>query len=145
MIQDPVAAAIAQTDPKLRLQIKALRANTWQYIWYLLKEVRFSLLAAVIAGFGAVVSEVGASMMVGGNIRGETRVLTTATALEVSKGNFDIVSHDLQEICRLYERAIVLQGQIAADGSPAKLLQTKQIKDVETFLNHWSGKNSFAS
>lgn len=84
------AAAIAQTDPKLRLQIRALGANGFQYLWVLMKEVRFSLFAAIIAGFGAVVSEVGASMMVGGNIKGMTRVLTTATSLEVSKGNFDL-------------------------------------------------------
>lgn len=84
------SAAIEQTDPKLRLQIRALGANRAQFLWYLLKEVRFSLFAAIIAGFGAVVSEAGASMMVGGNIKGMTRVLTTATTLEVSKGNFDI-------------------------------------------------------
>ena len=83
------AAALQQTDPKLRLQIRALGATRLQYLWFLLREIRFSLLAAVIAGFGAVVSEVGASMMVGGNIKGSTRVLTTATVLEVSKGNFD--------------------------------------------------------
>lgn len=84
------SAAIQQIDPKMRLQIKALGATRVQYVWYLLKEARFSLLAAVIAGFGAVISEVGASMMVGGNIKGETRVLTTATVMEVSKGNFDV-------------------------------------------------------
>lgn len=84
------SAALQQIDPKLRLQIRALGANRIQYVWYLLKETRFSLLAAVIAGFGAVVSEVGASMMVGGNVKGDTRVLTTATVLEVSKGNFDV-------------------------------------------------------
>lgn len=84
------SAAIQQTDPKLRLLIKALGTTRIQFWWLLLKEVRFSLLAAVIAGFGAVVSEVGASMMVGGNIKGSTRVLTTATVLEVSKGNFEI-------------------------------------------------------
>ncbi|WP_206811362.1 ABC transporter permease [Paradesulfitobacterium ferrireducens] len=84
------SAAIQQTDPKLRLLIKALGTTRIQFLWLLLKEVRFSLLAAVIAGFGAVVSEVGASMMVGGNIKGSTRVLTTATVLEVSKGNFEI-------------------------------------------------------
>ncbi|HWJ03183.1 MAG TPA: ABC transporter permease [Verrucomicrobiae bacterium] len=83
-------AAIQQTDPKLRLQIKALGTTRLQFLWLLLKEVRFSLLAAIIAGFGGVVSEVGASMMVGGNIKGQTRVLTTATVLEVAKGNFDI-------------------------------------------------------
>jgi len=54
------------------------------------KEARLPLLAAVMAGFGGVISKVGASMMVGGNIRGQTRVLTTATVLENSKGNFDI-------------------------------------------------------
>lgn len=83
-------AAIGQMDPKLILQIRALGGNSIQTLWVLMKEVRFSLLAAIIAGFGAVVSEIGASMMVGGNIKGMTRVLTTATSLEVSKGNFDI-------------------------------------------------------
>ena len=84
------SAAISQVDPKLRLQIKALGATKLQYLWFLLKEARFSLLDAVIAGFGAVVSEVGASMMVGGNVKGLSRVLTTATVMEVSKGNFDV-------------------------------------------------------
>lgn len=84
------SAAISQVDPKLRLQIKALGATKLQYLWFLLMEARFSLLAAVIAGFGAVVSEVGASMMVGGNVKGLSRVLTTATVMEVSKGNFDV-------------------------------------------------------
>ncbi|MDR3584155.1 MAG: ABC transporter permease [Desulfosporosinus sp.] len=83
-------AALQQTDPKLRLQIQALGTTRVQYIWLLLKEVRFALLAAIIAGFGHIVSEIGASMAVGGNIQGQTRVLTTATVLEVSKGNFDI-------------------------------------------------------
>jgi tungstate transport system permease protein len=58
--------------------------------WWLLREARLPLIAAVIAGFGAVISEVGAAMMVGGNIKGETRVLTTATVLEVGRGNFDV-------------------------------------------------------
>ena len=84
------SSALQQTDPKLRLQIKALGTTRIQYLFLLFREVRFALLSAVIAGFGAVVSEVGASMAVGGNIKGQTRVLTTATTLEVSKGNFDI-------------------------------------------------------
>ncbi|BCJ87121.1 ABC transporter permease [Effusibacillus dendaii] len=84
------SAAIQQTDPKMHLQIRALGATRFQYLWFLLKETRYSLLGAVIAGFGRVVAEVGASMMVGGNIKGDTRVLTTATMLEVSKGNFDV-------------------------------------------------------
>lgn len=83
-------AAIQQINPKLRLQIRALGASRIQYLWFLVKEARFSLLAAIIAGFGAVVSEVGASMMVGGNIKGSTRVLTTATVMEVGKGHFEI-------------------------------------------------------
>ena len=56
----------------------------------LIKEAKLPLLAAVMAGFGGVISEVGASIMVGGNIKGYTRVLTTATVMETSKGNFDI-------------------------------------------------------
>jgi tungstate transport system permease protein len=56
----------------------------------LIREARLPLLAAVMAGFGAVISEVGAAMMVGGNIQGQTRVLTTATVLETSRGNFEL-------------------------------------------------------
>jgi len=83
-------AAIQQLDPRLRLQILALGATRLQYLWLMVRETRLPLLAAVMAGFGAVISEVGAAMMVGGNIQGETRVLTTATVLESSKGNFDV-------------------------------------------------------
>ncbi len=81
-------AGIGQLDSGLRLQILALGASWWQMLWILLREARLSVAAAVIAGFGRVISEIGASMMVGGNILGQTRVLTTATALEVSRGNF---------------------------------------------------------
>lgn len=81
-------AGIGQLDPGLRLQMLALGASWWQMLWILLREARLSVAAAVIAGFGRVISEIGASMMVGGNILGQTRVLTTATALEVSRGNF---------------------------------------------------------
>ncbi len=83
-------AAIQQINPRIHLQLLALGANRLQMLWSLVKEARMGLLAAVMAGFGGVVSEVGASMMVGGNIKGMTRVLTTATVMEVSKGNFDI-------------------------------------------------------
>lgn len=85
-------AAIQSVNPKMRLQILALGANRVQFIWLLLREARLGILAAVIAGFGGVISEVGASIMVGGNIRGETRVLTTAIALEVSKGRFELAT-----------------------------------------------------
>jgi tungstate transport system permease protein len=58
-------------------------------IWMLWREARLPLLAALMAGFGSVISEVGASMMVGGNIKGQTRVLTTAIVLETGKGEFE--------------------------------------------------------
>ena len=83
-------AAIQQIPEKFRLQLLGLGASPAQVVWTLLKEARLPMLAAVMAGFGAVISEVGASLMVGGNIRNSTRVLTTATVLETGKGNFDV-------------------------------------------------------
>jgi tungstate transport system permease protein len=83
-------AAIQQLPKNLRLQILALGATRLQMLWILAKEARLPLLAAVMAGFGGVISEVGASIMVGGNIKGYSRVLTTATVMETSKGNFDM-------------------------------------------------------
>jgi tungstate transport system permease protein len=83
-------AAMQHLPPKLRLQILALGATRLQMVWILVKEARLPLLAAVMAGFGGVISEVGASIMVGGNIKGYSRVLTTATVMETSRGNFDI-------------------------------------------------------
>lgn len=83
-------AALQHLPPGLRLQILALGATRPQMVWLLLKEARLPLLAAVMAGFGGVISEVGASIMVGGNIKGQTRVLTTATVMETGKGNFDV-------------------------------------------------------
>jgi tungstate transport system permease protein len=82
-------AAVSALDPRYRLQLLALGAGRVQTVWWLLREARAPLIAAVVAGFGAVISEVGAAMMVGGNIKGETRVLTTATVLEVSRGHFE--------------------------------------------------------
>jgi tungstate transport system permease protein len=83
-------AAIQQLPQKLRLQILALGATRIQMVWILIKEAKLPLLAAVMAGFGGVISEVGASIMVGGNIKGYSRVLTTATVMETSRGNFEI-------------------------------------------------------
>jgi tungstate transport system permease protein len=82
-------AAMQQLPEKLKLQILALGASRVQMVWMLIKEARLPLLAAVMAGFGGVISEIGASIMVGGNIKGYSRVLTTATVMETSKGNFD--------------------------------------------------------
>ena len=82
------AAALQQLDPRLQLQLLGLGASRWQMIAALWREARLPLLAGLMAGFGSVISEVGASMMVGGNIRHQTRVLTTATVLETSRGDF---------------------------------------------------------
>lgn len=83
-------AALQSLPPKLRYQILSLGATRAQMVWLLVKEARLPLLAAVMAGFGGVISEIGASIMVGGNIKGYSRVLTTATVMETSRGNFDV-------------------------------------------------------
>jgi tungstate transport system permease protein len=82
------ASALQQLDPRLRLQLMGLGASRLQIVVSLWHEARLPLLAALMAGFGSVISEVGASMMVGGNIRYQTRVLTTAIVLETGKGEF---------------------------------------------------------
>jgi tungstate transport system permease protein len=82
--------AMQSLPPALRLQIRALGATRPQMIWMLMKEARLPLMAGVMAGFGGVISEIGASIMVGGNIKGYTRVLTTATVMETGRGNFDV-------------------------------------------------------
>lgn len=84
------STAFQQINPKMILQVKALGATRLQLYWILMKEVKLAILAAIIAGFGRVIAEVGAAMMVGGNISGETRILTTSIVMEVSKGNFDV-------------------------------------------------------
>jgi tungstate transport system permease protein len=83
-------AAIQALPKNLRLQILALGATRFQMVWILVKEAKLPLLAGVMAGFGGVISEVGASIMVGGNIKDYSRVLTTATVLETSRGNFEL-------------------------------------------------------
>ncbi len=93
LISFPVAAGLTisslqQLDPKLRTQLLGLGASKIQMVLTLWKEARLPLIAALIAAFGSVISEVGASMMVGGNLLGSTRVLTTAIVLETSKGSF---------------------------------------------------------
>jgi tungstate transport system permease protein len=83
-------AAVQNVPAKFRLQLIALGASRRQMLWVVLREARLPMLAAVMAGFGGVISEIGASMMVGGNIKGQTRTLTTAMVLETGKGNFDV-------------------------------------------------------
>ncbi|WP_160722478.1 ABC transporter permease [Bacillus sp. USDA818B3_A] len=82
--------AFQQISDKMLLQIKALGATRLQTLFILIKQLKMAILAAIMAGFGRVIAEVGAAMMVGGNIQGDTRILTTTIVMEVSKGNFDI-------------------------------------------------------
>ena len=83
-------AAVGQVPREFRLQLLALGASRTQMLRLVLREARLPMLAAVMAGFGGIISEIGASMMVGGNIKGQTRTLTTAMVLETGKGNFEI-------------------------------------------------------
>ena len=83
-------AAVQHVPEQFRLQILGLGASRAQMVWVVLREARLPMLAAVMAGFGGVISEIGASLMVGGNIKGQTRTLTTAMVLETGKGNFDV-------------------------------------------------------
>jgi tungstate transport system permease protein len=82
-------AAVQAVPPGVRQQARGLGASRARALWMHVREARLGIVAAVIAGFGAVISEVGAAMMVGGNILGETRVLTTAIVLETRRGNFE--------------------------------------------------------
>ncbi len=82
-------SAIQNLEPNLGEQILSLGANRRQYLFTILKEARIATLAAIIAGFGSIISEVGAAAMVGGNIKGQTRVLTTAILLKTQAGEFD--------------------------------------------------------
>jgi tungstate transport system permease protein len=82
--------AMQNLPAALRLQILALGATRLQMVWMLIKEARLPLMAGVMAGFGGVISEIGASIMLGGNVKGYSRVLTTATVMETGRGNFDV-------------------------------------------------------
>jgi tungstate transport system permease protein len=83
-------AAVMAVDPNLRQQVLSLGATNWQATLAILIEARVGVVVSIIAGFGSIISEVGAVMLVGGNIQGSTRVLTTAIVLETRKGNFDL-------------------------------------------------------
>jgi len=83
-------AAIQGIDPRVKMTALTLGARSHQVIITLLLEARFAIIAAVIAGFGRVIGEVGSAMMLGGNIRGYTRTISTAIALETSKGEFSL-------------------------------------------------------
>ncbi len=81
-------ASVQGVDPDLRRQLRSLGATDWQVTRAILSEARTGVIVAIVAGFGSIISEVGAVMLVGGNIEGATRVLTTAIVLETRKGQF---------------------------------------------------------
>lgn len=81
-------SAVQSVDPLIHRQVTALGATRWQLAWTILLEARIGVLAAIVAAFGRIIAEVGAVMLVGGNIQTQTRVLTTAIVLETRKGNF---------------------------------------------------------
>jgi tungstate transport system permease protein len=83
-------SSVLGVDPALRPQLRALGATRWQATRATLLEARFGVIVGLVAGFGSIISEVGAVMLVGGNIDGRTRVLTTAVVLETRRGNFDL-------------------------------------------------------
>ena len=116
-------AAVQAADPRYAETALAHGAGSWRVMTTLLHEVRFGVMAAIISGFGRVISEVGCAMMVGGNIAGETRTITTAIALETSKGEFAqgiALGIVLVAIALLMNGALVLlQGDAhAARGRP---------------------------
>jgi len=82
-------AAVQAVPADVRSQAAALGASRMRALWMHVREARIGLVAAVVAGFGAVISEVGAVMLVGGNLRGETRVMTTAILLEARRGEYE--------------------------------------------------------
>jgi tungstate transport system permease protein len=108
------SSAFQQINEKMLLQIKALGATKIQTIALLLKQTKIAIVAAIMAGFGRVIAEVGAAMMVGGNIQGDTRILTTSIVMEVSKGNFDValaISFILLTVALLITAALTLLQQ----------------------------------
>jgi tungstate transport system permease protein len=83
-------AAVMGVDPNLRQQVQSLGADEWQTTLAILSEARVGVVVSIIAGFGSIISEVGAVMLVGGNIEGKTRVLTTAIVLNTRTGEFSL-------------------------------------------------------
>jgi tungstate transport system permease protein len=95
IIAFPLVAGLSMTavrsiDPGLRLQVRSLGATPLQEAWAVLAEARIGVVAAIVAAFGSIISEVGAVMLVGGNIAGKTRVLTTAIVLNTRQGEFTL-------------------------------------------------------
>ncbi|MBP1635026.1 MAG: putative anion transporter permease protein [Acidobacteria bacterium] len=81
-------SAVSSVERTVHEQVVALGASSWQTGWTVLREARVGVTAAIVAAFGGIISEVGAVMLVGGNIEGQTRVLTTAIVLHTRQGEF---------------------------------------------------------
>lgn len=117
-------SSVAGVDPALRVQMRALGATRWQATWLQLYEARLGVIVGIVAGFGSIISEVGAVMLVGGNIEGRTRVLTTAIVLETRQGEFDFalaLGLILLLIAFLANAALVaLQARIGAGYEPLR-------------------------
>jgi len=106
-------SAVEAVDRDLRVQIRALGATRWQLGWTVLREARIGVTAAIVAAFGGIISEVGAVMLVGGNIEGQTRVLTTAIVLFARQGEFAVamVLGVLLIVLTLVANAVLIQLQ----------------------------------
>ncbi len=83
-------AAVDGLDQAIRLQLRSLGTSPTQELFSMLLEARLGVLAGIVAGFGGIISEVGAAILVGGNIQGKTRILSTAIVLETRRGNFGL-------------------------------------------------------
>ena len=90
IVANLTVSAVRGLDPRLVLTCRSLGASPWLQARVILSEARFAVTAAIVAGFGRVIAEVGVAMMLGGNIKGFTRTMTTAIALETSKGEFEL-------------------------------------------------------
>jgi tungstate transport system permease protein len=106
-------SAVDAVDRDLRLQVRALGATRAQLAWTVLREARIGVTAAIVAAFGGIISEVGAVMLVGGNIEGQTRVLTTAIVLFARQGEFAVamVLGVLLIVLTLVANAVLIQLQ----------------------------------
>jgi tungstate transport system permease protein len=113
-------AAVMGVDPNLRQQVQSLGADEWQTTLVILSEARVGVVVSIIAGFGSIISEVGAVMLVGGNIEGKTRVLTTAIVLETRKGNFDLAIALGVILLSLCFTANLVMLRLQGDGSPRR-------------------------
>jgi len=110
LIMNMTIVAVQSADPRMLTALKIMGANPRQQIRPIFTELRFAFLAAIITAFGRAIGEVGAAMMLGGNIQGSTRTMTTAIALETSKGNFELgLALGILLLCMAFSINLILQ------------------------------------